>query len=210
MADRGILVVVSGFSGAGKGTLMKRLMEKYDNYSLSVSATTREPRPGEEHGREYFFHTKKEFEELILEDALIEYAQYVDNYYGTPKAYVEKQLNMGKDVILEIEIQGALKVKKKMPNTLLLFVTPPNAEELKHRLINRGTESLEVIESRLSRASEEAKGMSEYDYILVNDVIEECVDNMHSIIQSQHDAVKNRQEFIKEITEEIAVFKKGE
>lgn len=210
MADRGILVVVSGFSGAGKGTLMKRLMEKYDNYALSVSATTRDPRPGEEHGREYFFHTKKEFEELILEDALIEYAQYVDNYYGTPKAYVEKQLNMGKDVILEIEIQGALKVKKKMPNTLLLFVTPPNAEELKHRLVNRGTESLEVIESRLSRASEEAKGMSEYDYILINDVIGECVDNMHSIIQSQHDAVKNRQEFIKEITEEIAVFKKGE
>lgn len=210
MADRGILVVVSGFSGAGKGTLMKRLMEKYDNYALSVSATTRAPRPGEEHGREYFFHTKKEFEELILEDALIEYAQYVDNYYGTPKAYVEKQLNMGKDVILEIEIQGALKVKKKMPNTLLLFVTPPSAEELKRRLVNRGTESMEVIESRLSRASEEAKGMSEYDYILINDVIEECVDNMHSIIQSQHDAVKNRQEFIKEITEEIAVFKKGE
>lgn len=210
MADRGILVVVSGFSGAGKGTLMKRLMEKYDNYALSVSATTRAPRPGEEHGREYFFHTKKEFEELILEDALIEYAQYVDNYYGTPKAYVEKQLNMGKDVILEIEIQGALKVKKKMSNTLLLFVTPPNAEELKRRLVNRGTESLEVIESRLSRASEEAEGMLEYDYILINDVIEDCVDNMHNIIQSQHDAVKNRQEFIKEITEEIAVFKKGE
>lgn len=210
MADRGILVVVSGFSGAGKGTLMKRLMEKYDNYALSVSATTRAPRPGEEHGREYFFHTKKEFEELILEDALIEYAQYVDNYYGTPKAYVEKQLNMGKDVILEIEIQGALKVKKKMPNTLLLFVTPPSAEELKRRLVDRGTESMEVIESRLSRASEEAEGMLEYDYILINDVIEDCVDNMHNIIQSQHDAVKNRQEFIKEITEEIAVFKKGE
>ena len=210
MADRGILVVVSGFSGAGKGTLMKRLMEKYDNYALSVSATTRAPRPGAEHGREYFFHTKKEFEELILEDALIEYAQYVDNYYGTPKAYVEKQLNMGKDVILEIEIQGALKVKKKMPNTLLLFVTPPSAEELKRRLVNRGTESMEVIESRLSRASEEAEGMLEYDYILINDVIEDCVDNMHNIIQSQHDAVKNRQEFIKEITEEIAVFKKGE
>ena len=210
MADRGILVVVSGFSGAGKGTLMKRLMENYDNYALSVSATTRAPRPGEEHGREYFFHTKKEFEELILEDALIEYAQYVDNYYGTPKAYVEKQLNMGKDVILEIEIQGALKVKKKMPNTLLLFVTPPSAEELKRRLVNRGTESMEVIESRLSRASEEAEGMLEYDYILINDVIEDCVDNMHNIIQSQHDAVKNRQEFIKEITEEIAVFKKGE
>lgn len=128
MANRGILVVVSGFSGAGKGTLMKHLLEKYDNYALSISATTRAPREGEEHGREYFFHTKQEFEELILQDALIEYAQYVENYYGTPKAYVEKQLEAGKDVILEIEIQGALKVKEKFPDTLLLFVTPPSAE----------------------------------------------------------------------------------
>ena len=113
MAERGILVVVSGFSGAGKGTLMKRLMEKYDNYALSVSATTRTPRPGEEHGREYFFHTKQEFEELILQDALIEYAQYVDNYYGTPKAYVEKQLNAGKDVILEMRDPGCVKSKRE-------------------------------------------------------------------------------------------------
>ena len=143
MANRGILVVVSGFSGAGKGTLMKHLLEKYDNYALSISATTRAPREGEEHGREYFFHTKQEFEELILHDALIEYAQYVENYYGTPKAYVEKQLEAGKDVILEIEIQGALKVKEKFPDTLLLFVTPPSAEELKRRLINRGTETKE-------------------------------------------------------------------
>ena len=210
MAERGILVVVSGFSGAGKGTLMKRLMEKYDNYALSVSAATRTPRPGEEHGREYFFHTKQEFEELILQDALIEYAQYVDNYYGTPKAYVEKQLNAGKDVILEIEIQGALKVKEKLPDTLLLFVTPPSAEELKHRLVNRGTESMEVIESRLRRAAQEAKAMPEYDYILINDQIEECVDTMHSVIQSQHDTVRNRSAFITKITEEIAVFEKGE
>ncbi|MDY3714527.1 MAG: guanylate kinase, partial [Blautia sp.] len=134
MSDRGMLAVVSGFSGAGKGTLMKRLLEKYDCYALSVSATTRAPRDGEEHGREYFFHTKEEFEELILQDALIEYAKYVDNYYGTPKSYVEKQLEAGKDVILEIEIQGALKVKEKLPDTLLLFVTPPSAEELKRRL----------------------------------------------------------------------------
>ena len=210
MAERGILVVVSGFSGAGKGTLMKRLMEKYDNYALSVSATTRTPRPGEEHGREYFFHTKQEFEELILQDALIEYAQYVDNYYGTPKAYVEKQLSAGKDVILEIEIQGALKVKEKLPDTLLLFVTPPSAEELKHRLVSRGTESMEVIESRLRRAAQEAKAMPEYDYILINDQIEECVDTMHSVIQSQHDTVRNRSAFITKITEEIAVFEKGE
>ena len=210
MNQQGILVVVSGFSGAGKGTLMKELLKRYDNYALSVSATTRAPRPGEEHGREYFFHTKQEFEELILQDALIEYAQYVENYYGTPKAYVEKQLNAGKDVILEIEIQGALKVKKKLPDTLLLFVTPPTAEELKRRLVNRGTETMDVIESRLRRASEEAEGMSEYDYILINDQIEECVDKMHAIIQSQHETVKNRRDFIKEITEEIAVFEKGE
>ncbi len=151
--------MVSGFSGAGKGTLMKRLLEKYDTYSLSISATTRAPREGEEHGREYFFHSKEEFEELISQDALIEYAQYVENYYGTPKAYVEKQLAAGRDVILEIEIQGALKVKEKMPDTLLMFVTPPSAMELKRRLTDRGTETPEVIESRLRRASEEAKGM---------------------------------------------------
>ena len=208
--NRGILVVVSGFSGAGKGTLIKRLMEKYDNYALSISATTREPRPGEEHGREYFFHTKQEFEELILQDALIEYARYVDNYYGTPKAYVEKQLSMGKDVILEIEIQGALKVKEKLPETLLLFVTPPSAQELKRRLVGRGTESMEVIESRLSRAFEEAQGMEEYDSILVNDQIEDCVDQMHAVIQSQHCKTENCRDFIRKITGEIAVFKKGE
>jgi guanylate kinase len=210
MDNRGILVVVSGFSGAGKGTLIKRLMEKYDNYALSISATTREPRPGEEHGREYFFHTKQEFEELILQDALIEYARYVDNYYGTPKAYVEKQLSMGKDVILEIEIQGALKVKEKLPETLLLFVTPPSAQELKRRLVGRGTESMEVIESRLSRAFEEAQGMEEYDSILVNDQIEDCVDQMHAVIQSQHCKTENCRDFIRKITGEIAVFKKGE
>lgn len=202
--------MVSGFSGAGKGTLIKRLMEKYDNYALSISATTREPRPGEEHGREYFFHTKQEFEELILQDALIEYARYVDNYYGTPKAYVEKQLSMGKDVILEIEIQGALKVKEKLPETLLLFVTPPSAQELKRRLVGRGTESMEVIESRLSRAFEEAQGMEEYDSILVNDQIEDCVDQMHAVIQSQHCKTENCRDFIRKITGEIAVFKKGE
>lgn len=210
MDNRGILAVVSGFSGAGKGTLMKRLLEKYDNYALSVSATTRAPRENEEHGREYFFHTKAEFEELIAEDALIEYARYVDNYYGTPKAYVEKQLEAGKDVILEIEIQGALKVKEKFSDTLLLFVTPPSAAELKNRLEGRGTETKEVIASRLKRAAEEAEGMPLYDYILVNDDLEECVERMHEIIQSQHNTVQNQKEFINKITEEAAVFAKGE
>ena len=210
MSDRGMLAVVSGFSGAGKGTLMKRLLEKYDCYALSVSATTRAPRDGEEHGREYFFHTKEEFEELILQDALIEYAKYVDNYYGTPKSYVEKQLEAGKDVILEIEIQGALKVKEKLPDTLLLFVTPPSAEELKRRLAGRRTETPEVIASRLRRASEEAKAMPLYDYILVNDDLETCVDQMHEIIQSQHNTVANNTSFIEKITDEVSVFAKGE
>ena len=126
--NKGILVVVSGFSGAGKGTVMKRLMEKYNDYALSVSATTRKPRPGEEDGREYFFRTRDEFEKLIEEDALLEYAQYVENYYGTPRSYVEEQLQAGRNVILEIEIQGAMKIKKKIPEALLVFVTPPTVE----------------------------------------------------------------------------------
>ena len=134
MREKGILIVVSGFSGSGKGTIMKELLKQYDNYALSISATTRNPRPGEEDGREYFFKTVEDFEKMIAKDDLIEYAMYVGNYYGTPKAYVEEQLRAGKDVILEIEIQGALKVKEKFPNTLLLFVTPPSAEVLIKRL----------------------------------------------------------------------------
>ena len=139
--NKGILVVVSGFSGAGKGTVMKRLMEKYDDYALSVSATTRKPRPGEEDGREYFFRTRDEFEKLIEEDALLEYARYVENYYGTPRSYVEEQLQAGRNVILEIEIQGAMKIKEKIPEALLVFVTPPTVEELERRLTGRGTET---------------------------------------------------------------------
>ena len=127
MNTHGILIVVSGFSGSGKGTIMKELLKRYDNYALSISATTRAPREGETDGQEYFFKTREEFEKMIAKEELIEYAEYVNNYYGTPRAYVEEQLTAGKDVILEIEIQGALKVKKKFPDTLLLFVTPPSA-----------------------------------------------------------------------------------
>ena len=136
MNQRGILIVVSGFSGAGKGTLMKELMKRYEEtYALSVSATTRNPREGEVDGREYFFKTTEEFEKMIAKEELIEYARYVENYYGTPRTYVEQQLEAGKDVILEIEIQGALKVKERFPDTLLLFVTPPSAKELRRRLV---------------------------------------------------------------------------
>ena len=163
MGERGILTVVSGFSGAGKGTVMKEIMGRYENYALSISATTRKPRPGEEDGREYFFKTVEEFEKMIAKEELIEYARYVDNYYGTPKAYVVEQLEAGKDVILEIEIQGALKVKEKFPQTLLLFITPPTARELRNRLKGRGTETEDVINGRMDRAKEEAEGMDQED-----------------------------------------------
>lgn len=184
--NKGILVVVSGFSGAGKGTVMNRLLEKYENYALSVSVTTRTPRPGEEEGKSYFFRSREEFERLIREDALLEYARYVDNYYGTPKSYVQEQLEAGKDVILEIEIQGAMKIREKIPEALLVFVVPPSMEELKKRLTGRGTETEEIIRSRLARAGEEAEGMDQYDYLLVNDDLETCVDALHQMIQSEH------------------------
>jgi len=187
MKKKGILAVISGFSGAGKGTLIKELLQRHgEQYALSVSATTRSPRAGEEHGREYFFVSKEAFEQMIGEDALIEHACYVGNYYGTPKSYVEEQMEAGRDVILEIEIQGARKVKEKFPDTLLLFVTPPSAAELESRLRGRGTETDEVIRSRLERAAEEAEFMEDYDYILVNDDLDTCVREMHELIQTQH------------------------
>ena len=204
--SRGVLVVVSGFSGAGKGTIMKSLMAKYDNYALSVSATTRNPRPGEEDGREYFFRTREEFEEMIHQDQLIEYAQYVENYYGTPKAYVEEQLSQGHDVILEIEIQGARKIKKKFPEAVLVFVTAPSMEVLKERLVGRGTETAEVIHQRLARAAQEAEGVDEYDYVLVNDQLDEAVDKLHGIIQSEHFSMKRNLDFIYEIQAQAAKF----
>jgi guanylate kinase len=211
MDKRGILVVVSGFSGAGKGTIMKRLLEDYsDSYALSISATTRSPRPGEIHGREYFFVSKAEFEKMIEEDALIEYAQYVNNYYGTPKDYVFRQLEAGRDVILEIEIQGALKVKEAYPDTLLMFVSPPSAGELKDRLVNRGTEDIATIESRLNRAWQEAQGVENYDYFVINDDLEECVQEVHSIIRNEHARVARNHAVIENIRAELKSFAKGD
>ena len=203
MDRKGILVVVSGFSGSGKGTLMKALVEKYHQYALSISATTRQPRPGEENGREYFFVTREAFQKMAEENALIEYAQYVENYYGTPREYVEKQLASGRDVILEIEIQGALRIKEQYPDALLLFVTPPSAEELKHRLTNRGTESAEVIEARLKRAAEEAEGVEAYDYIVVNDDLEACTERLHQLIEAQHSRTSLQKEFLNRIRAEL-------
>ena len=203
MNKEGILIVVSGFSGAGKGTIMKALLERYDNYALSISATTRNPRPGEEEGKAYFFKTTEEFEKMIARDELIEYARYVENYYGTPKQYVMEQLEAGKDVILEIEIQGALKVKKRFPDALLLFVTPPSAEELRRRLVGRGTETLEVINARLARAAEEASGMEAYDYLLINDDLDRCVEEMHQLIQLQHRKTSYHLDFLSKMREDL-------
>ncbi len=210
MTNKGILVVLSGFSGSGKGTLVKRLLEEYDNYALSISMTTRMPRPGEEHGKSYFFVTKEEFQSTIERNGLLEYAQYCDNFYGTPKAYVEEQLANGKDVILEIEVQGALQIKEKFPETLLLFVTPPSAQVLKNRLAGRGTETEEVINKRMRRAAEESESMSLYDNIIVNDDLEECVKFTHNVIQSAHSTPDRVSKLIANLKEELSGFSKGE
>ena len=186
MNRRGILIVISGFAGTGKGTIVKGLLSKYDDFALSVSMTTRNPRPGEVNGESYFFVTKEEFEKTISEDGLIEYASYCDNYYGTPKAYVEEQLAKGKNVILEIEIQGALIIKEKFPDSMLLFIMPPSAEILKERLVGRGTETPDVIAKRMKRAADESEGIEKYDYIVVNDTIDKCVEDTYNIIEAYH------------------------
>ena len=141
MSEQGVMVVISGFSGSGKGTLMKALLERYPNYALSVSCTTRAPRPGEVNGRDYYFVSEEEFCRMIRDGELVEYACYCGRYYGTPRAYVEQRMAEGKDVLLEVEIQGALQIKEKFPETVLIFVMPPSAAELKNRLCGRGTET---------------------------------------------------------------------
>ena len=203
MKEKGLLTVVSGFSGAGKGTLMKGLLSKYDNYALSVSMTTRAPRPGEENGREYFFITREQFEKNIADGKLIEHAQYVGNYYGTPKDYVFEQLEAGKDVLLEIEIQGALQIKKKFPEALLLFVTTKDAQTLVNRLKGRGTEEEDVIVKRLKRAAEESEGIEEYEYLIVNDDLDTCIEDMNDIIQKAKLRADRNKEFIEKIRKEL-------
>ena len=210
MKKQGTLVVVSGFAGTGKGTVMKELLRRYDSYALSISATTRNPRPGEVDGREYFFKTIEEFEQMIEKNEFVEYACYVGNYYGTPKQYVEEQLAAGKDVILEIEIQGALNIKSQFPNALLLFIAPPSADVLKARLVGRGTESEDVIEQRLARAVEESKGIENYDYLVVNDDLDECVETVHQMIQSAGWKMSRREADVEELRRQISKFSKGE
>lgn len=211
MSKRGILVVLSGFSGAGKGTIMKELIQKYPkHYALSVSATTREPRYNEVHGREYYFISKQEFENMIAEQKLVEYAHYVGNYYGTPCDYVQQQLNIGKDVILEIETQGGHKVKERFPDTLLLFVTPPSACELYKRLVNRQTETEDVIRGRLQQAVVECDSMKDYDFLIVNDLLDRAVQEVHEIIQNEHYRISRNKNKINAMKTELELFSEGE
>lgn len=202
MGKKGSLLVLSGFSGVGKGTVAKRLVEKY-GYSLSVSATTRAPREGEVHGKEYFFKSEEEFKNLIDYNGFIEYARYVENYYGTPRKFVEDELAAGHNVILEIEVQGAFHIKRQYEDALLIFITAPSAAAIKERLIGRGTESEEVIHKRMERAKEESKDMAKYDYIVINDDLEECVDRVHGIVQAKECLLKNNIEFIETTKKEL-------
>lgn len=209
MEKKGALIVISGFSGAGKGTLVKRLLSDYDRFALSISMTTRAPREGEEDGREYFFVSRETFEKTIAENGLLEHAEYCGNYYGTPKAYVESKLSEGVDVILEIEVQGAFQIKKIFPEAVLFFVTPPSAKILEERLRGRGTESDEVIRKRLLRADEESELMEQYDYVLVNDSLEECIKDAVSYIDAAKATPLRNKDFINQLKEELDSFSKG-
>ena len=187
MTERGLLIVLSGPSGVGKGTVRKAIFESSDNdFQYSISMTTRNIRPGEEEGVDYFFRTKEEFEALIEAGEMLEYAEYVGNYYGTPLEYVNKTLDEGKDVFLEIEVQGALQVKEKVPDGVFIFLTPPDLDELRDRLSGRGTDSLEVINERMAKAREEIKLMSEYDYAVVNDEVPLAVERVKKIVEAEH------------------------
>lgn len=208
MAKKGVLIVISGFAGSGKGTITKELIKRYDNYRVSVSATTRNPRPGEVDGVDYFFKTRDEFEEMIKNDELLEYAEYVGNYYGTPKSFVRKTLDEGKDVILEIEYIGGFNAKKAFPEAVLCFLTPPSVGEVYNRLKGRNTETEEVIIKRLERGREEAGIIDKYDYVVVNNDLEEAILDLHNTIQSAKNSTSRNKDFINELKVEFDEFLK--
>lgn len=184
--EKGILFVLSGPSGVGKGTVRKKLFEEELSLQYSISMTTRDRRTGEVDGVDYFYKSRDEFEKLIEEGELLEYAQYVNNYYGTPRKYVEETIEKGFDVFLEIEVQGAMQVKKNFPQGVFIFLFPPSLEELKNRIVNRGTESQELVLNRLKEARNEIEMMDAYDYVVVNDKVETAVDKVKAIIKSEH------------------------
>lgn len=186
MTQRGLLIVLSGPSGVGKGTVRKAIFEEDGiDFQYSISATTRSPRKGEVDGEDYFFVTREQFEERINNGDMLEYAQYVNNYYGTPKSFIDQRLASGRDVFLEIDVQGALQVKSKMPEGIYIFLTPPDLTNLRSRLVGRGTDSSEVIEKRVAAARDELKMMINYDYAVENDVVSRAVDRIKAIITAE-------------------------
>lgn len=197
MNKRGKLFVISGPSGAGKSTVVFKAMEGREDYCFSTSVTTRKPRPGEVDGREYFFIDRDRFSEMVLRDELLEYAEYVSNSYGTPRAYVEEQLGAGFDVILDIEIQGARQVHEKRPEAVMIFIVPPTLEELERRLVNRGTDTAEAIRDRLARARQEYAEADFYSYIIVNDDADTAAAEFASIITAEHCRFGDRAEVLK-------------
>ena len=197
MNKRGKLFVISGPSGAGKSTVVFKAMEGREDYCFSTSVTTRKPRPGEVDGREYFFIDRDRFSEMVLRNELLEHAEYVSNSYGTPRAYVEEQLDAGFDVILDIEIQGARQVHEKMPEAVMIFIAPPTLEELERRLVNRGTDTAEAIRGRLARARQEYAEADFYSYIIVNDDADAAAIEFASIITAEHCRFGDRAEVLK-------------
>lgn len=204
MARKGLLIVLSGPSGVGKGTVRAAIFAKGNQkFVYSVSATTRKPRPGEVDGKDYFFKSREEFEAMIANKKLLEYAEYVGNYYGTPLEYVQETLEKGKDVFLEIEVQGALQVREAMPDGVFIFLTPPDLHELESRIVNRGTDSDEVIKNRMKVAREELCLMKYYDYSVVNDKVENAVQQIEAIIQTEHLRIQRNIESIEEFEDEL-------
>ena len=194
---KGKTFIISGPSGVGKSTVLHALFEDRDDLYFSVSATTRAPRPGEVDGKDYHFITADEFHSWIDNDEFLEYAEYVSNFYGTPKKYVDEAMAQGKDVILDIELQGALQVCAKRPETVRIFIAPPSWEELERRLTARGTDSPEKIEKRLLRAKVELNAAKEYDYFVVNDTVEGAVEEMRAIMKAEHCRPEDRMEFVR-------------
>ncbi|MGD6841963.1 guanylate kinase [Bacillus infantis] len=187
MQEKGLLIVLSGPSGVGKGTVRKQIFSQPDtSFEYSISMTTRLPRDGEVHGVDYFFSKREEFEELIKQEKLLEYAEFVGNYYGTPVDYVRETLNKGRDVFLEIEVQGARQVREKFPDGLFIFLMPPSLTELKNRITTRGTETEDVIKNRLTAAKEEIEMMNLYDYVVENDQVELASERIKSIVVAEH------------------------
>lgn len=184
--DEGLLIVLSGPSGVGKGTVCSALRKRMPELIYSVSATTRAPREGEKEGVNYFFKTVSEFQQMIANDELIEWAQYVGNYYGTPRKFVEDTLKEGNDVLLEIEVQGAMQVKKKFPQGIFIFLVPPTMEDLRLRIMNRGTETKTSVMHRLNAANDELKQIQYYDYVVINDEVEKACDRIQAIIMAEH------------------------